>query len=73
MAEIRQLSSMAVTKQTDLENDIIRSILNVYDGVTFMQRMVKAVNIAMSSRRYERDGTCNNTMTRTLLLIMFPF
>jgi hypothetical protein len=25
-----------------------------------MQRMVKAVNIATSSRRYERDGTCDN-------------
>lgn len=58
ISEIRKLACIATTNQSMLEDSILRSVSEVYDSQTFLRRMVGAVNIATSSQRTERDGTC---------------
>jgi hypothetical protein len=60
MAEIRKIACTSQTAQYDLERSIVESVSGAYDGATMMRRMVKAVNIATGSRKYERDGTYVN-------------
>jgi hypothetical protein len=60
MSEIRKIACTNQTNWYDLERSIIQSVSGAYDGATIMRRMVKAVNIATGSRKYERDGTYVN-------------
>jgi hypothetical protein len=71
MSELRQISCTSVISHETLEDGIMRSVSEAYDGVSFMQRMVKAVNIATSSQRNERDGTCSDVENVTTHNVSF--